>query len=315
VVFFELDLLGSAGLRELHRGAVYSADAGSLACRQDDGGPADEFHDVISQLAAGTPSADGPAVRFREIAVRRISGAIVGYAETQISDDAAGGESLLEVDAWISLRSKLEWSFLDSRTVSTVDPYGRVSSILERVKSADVVNRNRRVVRTGPSEYRVEETVQGHPVQETLRTREPLTHPLATASRAKLLALKGHPDDVLTLLAYYAHPQFDSIEAQFRMNADGSITRQIGPLTYRLSLDSAGIPTRVQIPAQELVRERIWSEGVPPRCPGDDGAPGRAQRRLGHPAPGGEVLLRASATRSRPTATAPASPSDARAHR
>jgi len=251
--------------------AVYAHDAHSLLCHHDQPGYARTFQRVIGALAAGMKSAtedERKGARYAEIAVVRVAGMPVGYAEQVVWDRKGGGRVTASYESQILPRSPTELASVDAFKEEESDANGLLlAGSYVHVANGTIDSRIRVSKEKDEKSFRYEGEKQGKPLEGRFKTKAGLATDHWFARRFDAKAGYGPKAEVRHEGYSFAANPAGAITVAYKKDAARArhAEMSLGPMRLSGELDENGFFKSAEIPigAAKLVIERAWSRGAP----------------------------------------------------
>jgi hypothetical protein len=251
--------------------AVYAHDAHSLLCHHDEPGYSKTFQRVVSGLAAslqGGAEDERAGARYADLAVVRIAGMPVGYAEQVVWDREGGGRVMATYEAQLVPRSATDLVAVDSYKEEASDAAGLLlSGSYVHVTNGEIDTRIRLAGAEDGKSFRYEGEKQGKALEGTFQTKAGLATDHWFARRFDAKAGYGPKGEVVHEGYAFSVNPVGALPISYRKDAKRPKHAELTLGAMKLSgeLDDHGLFRSAEIPVgpTKLVLERVWSRGAP----------------------------------------------------
>jgi hypothetical protein len=251
--------------------AVYAHDGHSLLCHHDEPGYAKTFQRVVSGLAAslqGGAEDERAGARYADVAVVRIAGVPVGYAEQVVWDRDGGGRVMATYEAQLMPRSPTDLVAVDSYKEEASDAAGLLlSGSYVHVTNGEIDTRIRLAGGEDGKTFRYEGEKQGKALQGSFTTKAGLATDHWFARRFDRKAGYGPKGEVSHEGYAFSVNPVGAMPISYRKDVKRPKRAELSLGALKLSgeLDEHGLFRSAEVPVgpTKLVVERVWSRGAP----------------------------------------------------
>jgi hypothetical protein len=251
--------------------AVYAHDGHSLLCHHDEPGYAKTFQRVVSGLAAsleGGADDERAGARYADVAVVRIAGVAVGYAEQVVWEREGGGRVMATYEAQLMPRSPTDLVAVDSYKEEASDAAGLLlSGSYVHVTNGEIDTRIRLAGGEDGKTFRYEGEKQGKALQGSFTTKAGLATDHWFARRFDRKAGYGPKGEVSHEGYAFSVNPAGAMPISYRKDAKRPRRAELSLGALKLSgeLDEHGLFRSAEIPVgpTKMVIERVWSRGAP----------------------------------------------------